>query len=69
MLNYSAGAIQTAQPLFAIKSLSAFIENSDAAKEEQIKIINEPANKIKYLILMGKITLSDDFTRVQELST
>ncbi|KAK1127068.1 hypothetical protein K0M31_004677 [Melipona bicolor] len=53
MLNYSAGAIQTGQPLFAIKSLEAMIENTDIAKIEQYEIINEPANKIKYLILMG----------------
>lgn len=58
MLNYSAGAIQTGQPLFAMKSLAAMIENSDIAKIMQIEIINEPANKIKYFILMGK-NLSD----------
>ncbi|KOX77894.1 Adenylate cyclase type 10 [Melipona quadrifasciata] len=52
-LNYSAGAIQTGQPLFAIKSLEAMIEDTDIGKIEQFEIINEPANKIKYLILMG----------------
>lgn len=59
MLNYSAGLIQTAQPLSAIKFLAAMITNFDIAEikeKSEVEVIDQAVDKKKYLILMGKIT-------------
>lgn len=59
MLNYSAGLIQTGQPLSAIKFLAAMITNSDIAKikeKSEVEAIDQAIDKKEYLILMGKVS-------------
>lgn len=59
ILNYSAGLIQTGQPLSAIKFLATMITNFDIAEiKERSKVdaIDQAIDKKKYLILMGKVS-------------
>lgn len=59
MLNYSAGLIQTGQPLSAIKFLAAMITNFDIAEikeKSEVDAIVQAIDKKKYLILMGKVS-------------
>lgn len=59
MLNYSAGLIQTGQPLSAIKFLATMITNFDIAEikeKSKVDAIDQAIDKKKYLILMGKVS-------------
>lgn len=59
MLNYSAGLIQTGQPLSAIKFLATMITNFDIAEikeKSKVDAIDQAIDKQKYLILMGKVS-------------